>query len=210
LSHQTSPPHPSILKTSTSDLPPADSERITEILAILKEVQLEVANVKQRILALELSDQRMTKIERHLFGDKVPDKLFVPPDPTSSNQSVDMALDHNDVLPQHRQLPSSFSHTTTSALNISNYTPSPHLISNSNDNSNPSSPSLFQPTASFGTITPPRIEARDQEVKSIYSTQASIESKLDSITSHLSGYLNFNSKNTDPSSTSAGVSSPSN
>lgn len=68
------------------------------ILSLLKEIQLEVATVKQRIVALELSDQRMSRIESYLFGSKMPTPSAVPADstlllPIPSSSADNMVMD---------------------------------------------------------------------------------------------------------------------
>lgn len=76
------------------------------ILSLLKEIQLEVASVKQCIVALELSDQRMSRIESYLFSSKVPtSSAFLPVEPpvipVLPPSSQHMAMDlPNPVIPQ--------------------------------------------------------------------------------------------------------------
>ncbi|GES82887.1 hypothetical protein RCL_e370_RclHR1_12880007 [Rhizophagus clarus] len=56
------------------------------ILSLLKSLQQDMADVRDRITALELNDRRMTRIEQHLG-------LLPPPDIPDTNQTSDMLVD---------------------------------------------------------------------------------------------------------------------
>ncbi|GBB86987.1 hypothetical protein RclHR1_13440005 [Rhizophagus clarus] len=56
-------PPSSSARTPTPSLSPQDA---SEILSLLKALQQDMANVRDRITALELNDQRMARIERHI------------------------------------------------------------------------------------------------------------------------------------------------
>lgn len=57
-----------ILKTSGSSAASDHADQLNEIMLVLNQIRDEMAGVKQRILALELLDQRMTRIERHAIS----------------------------------------------------------------------------------------------------------------------------------------------
>ncbi|CAG8766972.1 11266_t:CDS:1, partial [Rhizophagus irregularis] len=68
--------------------------QIQEILSVLKSLQEDMASVRTRIHALELADQRMSRLERHVFGHLQDDVLS--PDP---NNSSHMLVDNHQSTP---------------------------------------------------------------------------------------------------------------
>ncbi|GBC24179.2 hypothetical protein RIR_jg548.t1 [Rhizophagus irregularis DAOM 181602=DAOM 197198] len=68
--------------------------QIQEILSVLKSLQEDMASVYARIHALELADQRMSRLERQAFGHLQDDVL--PPDP---NNSSHMLVDNHQCTP---------------------------------------------------------------------------------------------------------------
>ncbi|EXX60202.1 hypothetical protein RirG_182120 [Rhizophagus irregularis DAOM 197198w] len=68
--------------------------QVQEILSVLKSLQEDMANVRARIHALELADQRMSRLERHIFGHLQDDIL--PPD---LNNSSHMLVDNHQCTP---------------------------------------------------------------------------------------------------------------
>ncbi|PKY62130.1 hypothetical protein RhiirA4_488064 [Rhizophagus irregularis] len=78
-----------------------NSSQIHEILSILKSLQEDMANVRARVHALELADQRMSRLEERVFGHKQDDSP-APPDPKrteiySFQRSLDGKMDHLDA-----------------------------------------------------------------------------------------------------------------
>ncbi|PKC53413.1 hypothetical protein RhiirA1_479346 [Rhizophagus irregularis] len=65
-----------------------------EILSVLKSLQEDMASVRARIHALELADQRMSRLELRVFGHKQDDVL--PPDPNNSSY---MLVDNHQSTP---------------------------------------------------------------------------------------------------------------
>ncbi|PKK64583.1 hypothetical protein RhiirC2_716177 [Rhizophagus irregularis] len=68
--------------------------QIQEILSVLKSLQEDIASVRARIHALELADQRMSRLELRVFGHMQDDIL--PPDP---NDSSHMLVDNHQGTP---------------------------------------------------------------------------------------------------------------
>ncbi|PKC52319.1 hypothetical protein RhiirA1_481785 [Rhizophagus irregularis] len=87
--------------TSTSNSsghkPPSvdpNCSQIQEILSVLKSLQEDMASVRARIHALELADQRMSRLELRVFGHMHDNVL--PPDP---NDSSHMLVDNHQCTP---------------------------------------------------------------------------------------------------------------
>ncbi|CAB4446325.1 unnamed protein product [Rhizophagus irregularis] len=74
----------------------SNSSQIQEILSILKSLQEDMANVRARVHALELADQRMSRLEERVFGHKQDDILA--PDPSDSSS---MLIDDHQRTPPH-------------------------------------------------------------------------------------------------------------
>ncbi|PKB96359.1 hypothetical protein RhiirA5_434966 [Rhizophagus irregularis] len=68
--------------------------QIQEILSVLKSLQEDMTSVRARIHALELADQRMSRLELRVFGHMQDDVL--PPD---SNDSSHMLVDNHQRTP---------------------------------------------------------------------------------------------------------------
>ncbi|PKK63723.1 hypothetical protein RhiirC2_788491 [Rhizophagus irregularis] len=68
--------------------------QIQEILSVLKSLQEDMASVRARIHALELADQRMSRLELHVLGHK--QSNVFPPDP---NDSSHMLVDNHQSTP---------------------------------------------------------------------------------------------------------------
>ncbi|EXX58055.1 hypothetical protein RirG_201380 [Rhizophagus irregularis DAOM 197198w] len=68
--------------------------QIQEILSVLKSLQEDMTSVRARIHALELADQRMSRLELRVFGHMQDDVL--PPDP---NDSSHMLVDNHQRTP---------------------------------------------------------------------------------------------------------------
>lgn len=66
----------------------ANCLQIQEILSLLKSLQEDMASVRVRVHALELADQRMSRLEQYIFGHKQDD--ISAPDP---NISLHMLID---------------------------------------------------------------------------------------------------------------------
>ncbi|PKC56192.1 hypothetical protein RhiirA1_474371 [Rhizophagus irregularis] len=86
-----SPPNSSGHKPPLVD---PNCSQIQEILSVLKSLQEDMASVRARIHALELADQRMSRLELRVFGHMQDDVL--PPDP---NDSSHMLVDNHQCTP---------------------------------------------------------------------------------------------------------------
>ncbi|GBB90688.1 hypothetical protein RclHR1_17710010 [Rhizophagus clarus] len=100
---------PPLLSTSnqSSTMSPHDA---ANILSLLKSLQQDMAEVRDRITALELNNRRMTRIEQHL-------SLLPPPDIPATNQTSAMLIDAPPT--------SDSTSTSTVALVLSRPTTSP-------------------------------------------------------------------------------------
>ncbi|GES92626.1 hypothetical protein GLOIN_2v1766278 [Rhizophagus clarus] len=77
--------------SARSQPPSLFPQEASEILSLLKALQQDMADVRERITALELNDQRMTRIERHIGLHPL---HSVSP---SITQPSNMVIDHPDV-----------------------------------------------------------------------------------------------------------------
>ncbi|PKC54679.1 hypothetical protein RhiirA1_476860 [Rhizophagus irregularis] len=89
--NSTSTPNSSGHKPPLVDL---NCPQIQEILSVLRSLQDDMASVHARIYALELADQRMSRLELRVFGHMQDDVL--PPDP---NDSSHMLVDNRQRTP---------------------------------------------------------------------------------------------------------------
>ncbi|PKY34700.1 hypothetical protein RhiirB3_454667 [Rhizophagus irregularis] len=88
--------------------------QIQEILTLLKSLQEDMTNVHARVYALELADQRMSRLEQQVFGHKQDD--VTTPDPSDSSSTIDKerVLNQNfndplfDTLFSDSPIPNSF------------------------------------------------------------------------------------------------------
>ncbi|PKB99946.1 hypothetical protein RhiirA5_403424 [Rhizophagus irregularis] len=139
--------------------------QIQEILSVLKSLQEDMASVRARIHALELADQRMSRLECHIFGHLQDDVL--PPDP---NDSSHMIVDDHQRTPSY--LTQSNPPPSTKRFSGPVLPPPMAPVPRSNISS-----STIPETADEATINKERAE--------IYSFQRSLDNKFD----HLSGSI---------------------
>ncbi|GBB86692.1 hypothetical protein RclHR1_13070012 [Rhizophagus clarus] len=141
-----------------------------------------MAEVCDRITALELNDKCMTRIEQHL-------SLLPPPDVPATNQSSDMLIDapaisdSTDALMSSR-LTASPVQTPLNPLS-SNFTPSRPVrapLSAPIDLSNISFP------ASTSQAVPSSTQTRD-EIQAINVKHSAIENKLDMLANSISSFI---------------------
>ncbi|PKY33470.1 hypothetical protein RhiirB3_532492 [Rhizophagus irregularis] len=122
-------PRPLPRQTPNSALSPDDANNI---LNLLRELQCEVANFHKRISALELADQRMTRIESHLGLDP----LFTPNELDLDLMQEDTPVSHvplNIQSSAKSSLPprSNLTRPSPSTTNVPNTSlPSSHLSPN--------------------------------------------------------------------------------
>ncbi|EXX77395.1 hypothetical protein RirG_024100 [Rhizophagus irregularis DAOM 197198w] len=97
VSFSTSQRNSTFTSNSSGHKPPLvdpNCSQIQEILSVLKSLQEDMASVRARIHALELADQRMSRLELRIFGHIQDDVL--PPDP---NDSSHMLVDDHQRTP---------------------------------------------------------------------------------------------------------------
>ncbi|CAB4382791.1 unnamed protein product [Rhizophagus irregularis] len=125
-----------------------------------------MASIRARIHALELADQRMSRLELRIFGQKQADVF--PPDP---NDSSDMLVDNHQRTP--------LSNTIQPAPGPSNRSFSDPVLP-------PPTVPVPGSTIPFSPIPETADEATiDKERAEIYSFQRSLDTKFD----HLSGSI---------------------
>ncbi|GBB93409.1 hypothetical protein RclHR1_21630001 [Rhizophagus clarus] len=152
------------------------------ILSLLKSLQQDMAEVRDRITALELNDRCMTRIEQHL-------SLLPPPDISATNQSSDMLIDalaisdSTDALMSSRPTASPVQ-TPLNPLSP-DFTPSRPVrapLSTPIDLSNISSPS------STSQAVPSFTQTHD-EIQAINAKHSAIENKLDMLANSISDFI---------------------
>ncbi|GES86859.1 hypothetical protein RCL_jg20765.t1 [Rhizophagus clarus] len=97
------------LSTAHNKPPSLSQQDACEILSLLKALQQDMADVRDRITALELNDQRMTRIEHHIGLQPL---SSVPNNTQSSDMNIDQPnvsessamLDSLHVIPSSRPL----------------------------------------------------------------------------------------------------------
>ena len=130
-------------------------------MAALRELQVEVATVRKRINALELADQRMTRIESHLGLNPLP-TVSSPPEPDLMQE--DLPISHVP-LQLHSRPPSSGSLQPTLKI----YGP-------------PVTPSTSVTPPTLTTSTPTNIIAssvQNEELKAVMQNHSKIENTME-------------------------------
>ncbi|CAB4411530.1 unnamed protein product [Rhizophagus irregularis] len=146
-----------------------NSSQIQEILSILKSLQEDMANVRARVHALELADQRMSRLEERVFGHKQDD---IAPDPSdSSGMLID---DHQRTPPYITQ-----SNRPASPMSLSGPVLPPPLAPIPRTTTNPTPIPEF---ADEATINKERTE--------IYSFQRSLDGKMDHLDASIHKLIN--------------------
>ncbi|PKC50830.1 hypothetical protein RhiirA1_485235, partial [Rhizophagus irregularis] len=148
-------------QTPNSALSPDDANNI---LDLLRELQCEVANFHKRISALELADQRMTRIESHLGLD---------PLPTPNEPNLDFMQDDTPVSHVPLNVQSSAKSSLPPRSILTQSSPPTTIVPNA---SLPSS--YLSPNAS--PFTP--VSSTQKEINDLKNSRVVIESKLDQLT----------------------------
>ncbi|GBB98464.1 hypothetical protein RclHR1_32330001 [Rhizophagus clarus] len=179
--------------SSTSKQPPSlSSQDASEILSLLKALQQDMADVRDRITALELNDQRMTRIERHIGLQPL---SFAPP---TTVQSPDMNIDQPVVSrpPLVQDSPPSMSHSRSLNPLLPDFVPSTsHVVPAST-----SSSAVVPPSAPI--LSPQHASA---EIQAINEKHSAIESKMDMLVASIGSFIG--SINTPATSNSANTAS---
>ncbi|GET50314.1 hypothetical protein GLOIN_2v1766278 [Rhizophagus irregularis DAOM 181602=DAOM 197198] len=155
-------------QTPNSALSPDDANNI---LNLLRELQCEVANFHKRISALELADQRMTRIESHLGLDPLP----VPNEPEPDLMQEDAPVTH---VPLNIQSSAKSSLPPKSILTR----PSPTFTI---------IPDTSLPFSHLSPNAPPftPISSTQEEINDLKNSRVVIESKLDQLTGHIKQFI---------------------
>ncbi|GBB85730.1 hypothetical protein RclHR1_01220026 [Rhizophagus clarus] len=163
--------------SSTCKQPPSLSPQdASEILSLLKALQQDMADVRDRITALELNDQRMTRIERHIGLQPL---SSVPP---TTIQSSDMNIDQPNVSrpPLVQDSPPSMSHTRSLNPLLPDFVPSTsHVVPAST-----SSSAVVTPSAPI--LSPKHASA---EIQAINEKHSAIESKMDMLVASIGSFI---------------------
>ncbi|GBB89011.1 hypothetical protein RclHR1_15640009 [Rhizophagus clarus] len=176
-----------VLRTSPSLSSPnqaitMSSHEAANILSLLKSLQQDMAEVCDRITALELNDRRMTRIEQHLG-------LLPSPDIPATNQSSDMLIDapvisNSTVTPVSSRPTASPVQTPLNPLSPG-FTPSRPVratLSAPIDLPEISSPS------STSQAVPSPTQTRDK-IQAINAKHSAIKNKLDMLANSISGFI---------------------
>ncbi|EXX69430.1 hypothetical protein GLOIN_2v1766278 [Rhizophagus irregularis DAOM 181602=DAOM 197198] len=155
-------------QTPNSALSPDDANNI---LNHLRELQCEVANFHKRISALELADQRMTRIESHLGLDPLP----MPNEPEPDLMQEDASVTH---VPLNIQSSAKF------------FSPPKSILTR------PSStitivPNMSLPPSHLSPNAPPftLISSTQEEINDLKNSRVVIESKLDQLTGYIKQFI---------------------
>ncbi|GBB86991.1 hypothetical protein RclHR1_13440009 [Rhizophagus clarus] len=152
------------------------------ILSLLKSLQQDMADVRDRITALELNDRRMTRIEQHLG-------LLPPPDIPTTNQTSAMLVDaltipdstFKQVFPRPAASPAL---TNLNPLSPG-FTPSRPVRA---PISAPVDIPDISPLSSASHMAPPSTQTHD-EIQAINAKHSAIENKLDMLANSISGFI---------------------
>ncbi|GET60059.1 hypothetical protein GLOIN_2v1766278 [Rhizophagus irregularis DAOM 181602=DAOM 197198] len=155
-------------QTPNSALSPDDANNI---LNLLRELQCEVANFHKRISALELADQRMTRIESHLGLDPLP----IPDEPEPDLMQEDAPVTH---------VPLNILSSAKSSLPPKSILmrPSPTFTV---------VPDTSPPSSHLSPNAPPftPISSTQEEINDLKNSRVAIESKLDQLTGHIKQFI---------------------
>ncbi|GBB99311.1 hypothetical protein RclHR1_34830001 [Rhizophagus clarus] len=158
------------------------SHEAANILSLLKSLQQDMADVRDRITALELNDRCMTRIEQHL-------SLLPPPDIPATNLTSDMLVDA-PVIPDStvKQVPSRPAalpvQTTLNPL-------SPSFIPSRPVRAPISAPVAIPDISSLSSsshIAPSSTQTHD-EIQAINAKHSAIENKLDMLANSISSFI---------------------
>ncbi|GES75480.1 hypothetical protein GLOIN_2v1766278 [Rhizophagus clarus] len=152
------------------------------ILSLLKSLQQDMADVRDRITALELNDRRMSRIEQHLG-------LLPPPDISTASQTSEMLIDAPVIpTPTVKQVsPRPAVSPVQKTLNPL----SPGFIPSRPVRAPISAPvdipdiSSLSPTSH---MAPPSSQTQD-EIQAINAKHSAIENKLDMLANSISGFI---------------------
>ncbi|GBB90094.1 hypothetical protein RclHR1_16990008 [Rhizophagus clarus] len=174
--------------SARSQPPSLSPQEASEILSLLKALQQDMADVRDRITALEFNDQRMTRIERHIGLQPLSSVSH------STTQSSNMVIDHPDVPnpPPKNNFLHGMPPSRPLALLVPDLVPSPPPVIPARN-----------PSSAVGTIasTIPSSQQASAEIQAINEKHSAIESKMDMLMASIGGFIG--SINTSSASNSA-------
>ncbi|GBB94061.1 hypothetical protein RclHR1_22850002 [Rhizophagus clarus] len=160
------------------------SQEATNILFLLKALQQDMADVHDRITALELNDKCMTRIEQHL-------SLLPLPDISSNIQNSDILIDP-PVIPNSVE-----TNLTSQSINLSSQTPLNILPPSFTPSSPAKAPISASSTVTISscsssssvpsTVSSPT-HTRD-EIQAINVKHSAIENNLHMLSNFISGFI---------------------
>ncbi|GBC49540.2 hypothetical protein GLOIN_2v1766278 [Rhizophagus irregularis DAOM 181602=DAOM 197198] len=155
-------------QTPNSALSPDDANNI---LNLLRELQCEVANFHKRISALELADQRMTRIESHLGLDPLP----IPNEPEPDLMQEDAPVTHVPL-----NILSSAKSSLPPKSILTRPSPTFTIV-----------PDTSPPSSHLSPNAPPftPISSTQEEINDLKNSRVAIESKLDQLTGHIKQFI---------------------
>ncbi|GBB99510.1 hypothetical protein RclHR1_35410002 [Rhizophagus clarus] len=164
------------LSSACNQPPSLSPQDASEILSLLKALQQDMADVRDRITALELNDQRMTRIERHIGLHPLPSVQ-----PTATHSS-DMNIDQPDVSrpPLAQESPLIVPHSRPLNPLLPDFVPSTsHVVPAST-----SSSAVIMPSAPI--LSPKHASA---EIQAINEKHLAIESKMDMLVASIGSFI---------------------
>ncbi|GBB99586.1 hypothetical protein RclHR1_35700001 [Rhizophagus clarus] len=179
------------LSTAHNKPPSLFQQDACEILSLLKALQQDMADVRNRITALELNDQHMTRIEHHIGlqpFSSVPD----------NTQSSDMNIDQPNVSKSSAMHDSL--HVIPSSRPLNPLLPDFVLLTSHVAPVSTSSSAVITPSAPI-----PSPKHASAEIQAINKKHTAIESKMDMLVASISGFIE--SINTSTTSNSANTAS---
>ncbi|GBB94490.1 hypothetical protein RclHR1_23660002 [Rhizophagus clarus] len=152
------------------------------ILSLLKSLQQDMAEVRDRITALELNDRRMSRIEQHLG-------LLPPPDILTANQTSEMLIDAPALpAPTVKQVPP---RSAVSPVQETLNPLSPGFVPSRPVRAPISAPvdiSVISSLSPTSHMAPPSSQTHD-EIQAINAKHSAIENKLDMLANSISGFI---------------------
>ncbi|GES89230.1 hypothetical protein RCL_jg17158.t1 [Rhizophagus clarus] len=153
------------------------------ILSLLKSLQQDMADVRERITALELNDRRMTRIEQHLG-------LLPPPDIPATSQVTAMLVDA-PAIPDSTIEQISPRSATLPAQKLLLNPLSPGFIPSRPVRAPISAPVVTSDisSTSFTSHMAPSSAQTHDEIQAINAKHSAIENKLDMLANSISGFI---------------------
>ncbi|GBB87076.1 hypothetical protein RclHR1_13540003 [Rhizophagus clarus] len=187
---QSSQPQKPLANTQNLNIPHRDRSKSNDkcdrsaanILSLLKSLQHDMAEVCDRITALELNDRCITRIEQHLG-------LLPPPDIPATNQFSDMLIDAPVISNSTVALVSSRPTASPVQTSLNPFSPG---FTPSRPVRAPHSAPIDLPEISSPSSTSQPVPSPTQtcdEIQAINAKHSAIENKLDMLANSISGFI---------------------